>query len=204
MANEEIQHVSWDFYGDRLDQVQRCQRLFNVKGNDWGFKDAFILALAYAIMMGESGGYLKAYHHNVERNDDRTIARYYFTGTSYVTDQSQSVDGFEYMKVLSTDWGFIQRNVVNSPAVFLRMDATIVKKYVDDFYLLHPELADGYKSSNIAWNMSKKGTDFTPWFAYDNGGYKKSLGNACVAVGKFLANKYLNDPDYVIVNPDRV
>lgn len=188
MAREFIENISYGFYGPRLDQVQRMQRLYG-----GGFKDASLMVVAYAVMMGESGGYLKAFHHNVERNPDETIKRY-------------NINGEDHMKVISTDLGFIQKNTLHSPAALVLMTEDESLAFVDGLFEDHPELANGYDSCAVAWQMYNtvvggKKRLFTPWFAYLNKSYVKSLPNASVALGKWAANKYLNEPDYVIKNP---
>lgn len=186
---EYIEWVVYGFYGERFDSVQRMQRLYNVRDNEWGFKDAMTLVVAYATMMGESGGYLKAFHHNVEREADGSIKRY-------------NIDGKDYMKVFSTDLGFIQKNTIHSPAKMLEMTKEASLAFVDQLFVENPKLCVGWDSCKIAWNMYKAaGNKFTPWYAYTNGNYKKGLPGACVALGKLAANKYLNDPNYVQARP---
>lgn len=189
MAKEYIENVSYGFYGARLDQVQRMQRLYKA-----GFKDASLLVDAYATMMGESGGYLKAFHHNVERNEDGTIKRF--------PDSAGKI----YMKVISTDLGFIQKNTPHSPTRMVEMTEEASKAFVDELFEEYPELANGWASCEVAWEMYNtvvqgEKRKFTPWYAYVNGSYKNSLPNACVALGKWAANKYLDNPQYVIKNP---
>jgi hypothetical protein len=186
---EHLEGVNYGFYGARLDTVQRMQRLYNTKDNTWGFKDAMLLTLAYAVMMGESGGYLKAYHHNVERDVAGNIVRH-------------DVDGKECMKVKSTDLGFIQKNTPHSPARLVEMTEEASLAFVDELFVANPALCNGYESCKIAWNLYKSRGNFSAWYAYINGGYKRSLPLACVAVGKFAANKYLNDPEYVTKRGD--
>jgi hypothetical protein len=190
MANEYLENISYGFYGPRLDPVQRMQRLYG-----GGFKDAALLVVAYSVMMGESGGYLKAFHHNVEREEDGTIKRFV-------------VDGKTYMKVKSTDLGFIQKNTPHSPARMVEMTEEASLAFVDELFEKNPELANGYESAEIAWQMYNtvvggKKREFTPWIAYTNKNYKKSLAHASVSLGKWAANKFINDPEYVIKNPNR-
>ncbi len=197
---EHIEWVNYGFYGQRFDSVQRIQRLYNTQGDDWGFKDAAVLAVAYATMMGESGGYLKAFHHNVFRDDQGDkILRYNEDGS--VWDGS----GPQFMKVKSTDLGFIQKNTPHTPFRLIEMNEEASVGFVDELFITYPKLCIGWDSCKIAWNMyNNAGKKFTPWYAYTNGNYKRGLPGACVAVGRWLANKYLNDPDYVIANPDKL
>jgi hypothetical protein len=178
MATEYLPGISYGFYGQRLDTVQRVQRLYFA-----GFKDADLLALAYAVMMGESGGYLKAFHHNVERNEDGTIKR-------------EEVDGLTFMRVKSTDLGFIQRNVVHANKPLVELTEGASKAFVDDLFLANPKLANGWESCKIAWQLYQQ-RGFDPWYAYSNGGWKRSIGHASLAVGKWLAHRYLDDPGLI-------
>jgi len=186
---EHIIWVNYGFYGERLDTVQRTQRLYNTKDRTWGFKDVFTLAIAYAVMMGESGGYLKAFHHNVERDAEGNIVRHI-------------IDNKEHMKVKSTDLGFIQKNTPHSPNVMIEMTKEASLEFVDELFISNPALCIGWDSCKIAYNMYLN-RGFSPWYAYTNGSYKKSLDQASVAVGKLAANKFLGDSDYVIKNPDK-
>lgn len=165
---EEIQHVTYDFDGARLQPWQAVHKA--------GFTDAKLLATGYAVMMGESGRYLKAWHHNVLRNEDDTILR----------------DEQGRMTVRSTDLGFIQKNIAHSPAKVLEMTPEASGALIESLFAANPKLALGDESAKIAWAMfnSKDNTGqkrlWTPWYAWVNGNYKKGLPSACEAVGNFL------------------
>ena len=165
---EEIQGVTWDFDGEQLDPWLAAQRLYKA-----GFKDADDLAVMWAVMESESGGYLKAWHHNVTRNEDKTI----------------KIFNDNLMEVKSTDLGFIQKNMVHSPTVLLPIEGDQSKLFVADLFEAFPDLARGDLSAKIAFNMWKT-RGFQPWYAHTNGSYKKSMGRACVAVANFLALKH--------------
>jgi DNA-binding transcriptional regulator of glucitol operon len=172
--NEEIQHVTFDFAGERLDAWQAVQRLYLA-----GFTDAKVLAIGYAVMMGESGRYLKAWHHNVVRNEDGTIKR--------------DADG--RFRVKSTDLGFIQKNVVHNPQPSL-LDSES-PAFVDVLFEEHPELARGDESARIAWVLYLA-RGWQPWYAYTKGSYKRSLPGGCVAVGQFLGKVLVGSPGIVV------
>lgn len=160
---EEIRGLTWDLNGEQLDPWQAAQRLYLA-----GFKDAQLLCKFWAVLEAESGGYLRAWHHNVERLPDGTILR----------------DSQGRMTVKSTDLGFIQKNIVHDEPVKI-LDEAESQAFVDSLFDQHPELANGAQSAEIAYNMFKQ-RGFQPWYAYSNGSYKKSLERACLAVGNYL------------------
>jgi len=163
---EEIKGVTYNFYGEQLEPWQAAQRLYNA-----GFKETKLLAIMWAVMEGESGGYLKAWHHNVLRDEAGNIAR----------------DTEGKFTVNSTDLGFIQKNVVHNPPKKLLDSESQV--FVDRLFDDNPRLANGQESANIAWAMYKE-RGFSPWYAYTNGSFERSLPRACVAVGNFLGNAF--------------
>lgn len=166
MANEEIRGITWDLDGEQLKPWLAAQRLYKA-----GFKDANLLATMWAVIEAESGGYLKAWHHNVERNLDGTIL---------------VIDGL--MTVKSTDLGFIQKNIVHDPRQILPVEGNQSKLFVEDLFVAYPELARADSSAEIAFELyTRRG--FQPWYAHGNGSYKKSMGRACAAVANFLALK---------------
>lgn len=162
---EEIRGITWDLDGEELSPWLAAQRLYKA-----GFKDAKLLCTMWAVIESESGGYLKAWHHNVERNPDGTI----------LINQ----DGL--MEIKSTDLGFIQKNIVHNPHKFLPVEGEQSKLFVADLFESFPDLARGDKSATIAYQMYLL-RGFQPWYAYSNGSYKKSLGRATVAVANYLA-----------------
>lgn len=162
---EEIRGITWDLAGEELKPWLACQRLYKA-----GFKDAKTLAIMWATIESESGGYLKAWHHNVVRNEDGSIQK--------------TADGL--MVVKSTDLGFIQKNIVHNPQVLLPVAGDQSKLFVEDLFAANPDLARADQAAVIAFNMWKQ-RGFQPWYAYTNGHYKKNLGRATVAVANYLA-----------------
>lgn len=174
---EEIRGVTWGLDGDQFKDWQAAGRLYSA-----GFKDAQILGKMLAIIAGESGWFLKAWHHNVARDDAGAILR----------------DSEGKFTVLSTDLGFIQKNIPHNPHVKLADSES--QGFVDNLFLHYPELARGDSSSLIAWNMYQN-RGFQPWYAYSNGGYLKHLDKACLAVGNYLGLMFLNKRTLLILNP---
>ncbi len=168
MANIEIKGITWDLDGEQLEPWLAAQRLYKA-----GFKDADTLAVMWAVIEAESGGFLKAWHHNVTRNEDGTIKIF---------------DGY-LMEVKSTDLGFIQKNIVHDPTQLLPVEGDQSKLFVADLFEAFPELARGDESAKIAFNMWKT-RGFQPWYAYSNKSYEKILGRGCVAVANYLALKH--------------
>jgi hypothetical protein len=164
---EEIRGVTWDFDGEQLDPWLAAQRLYKA-----GFKDAQELCVMWAVLESESGGYLKAWHHNVTRNEDGTIKLF----DDYL------------MEVKSTDLGFIQKNVVHNPRPLLPVEGDQSQLFVDDLFVAFPALARGDESAVIARQLFVQ-RGFQPWYAHTNGSYKKSMPRACAAVANFLALK---------------
>lgn len=161
---EEIKSVTFDFWGEQLEPYLAAQRLYKA-----GFTDAKLLAVIWAVMEGESGGYLKAWHNNVERTPEGDILL------------SEGM-----MTVKSTDLGFIQRNVVHTPTVRLEPTREAVGLFIEDLFNANPKLANGQESANIAYTLFKQ-RGFKPWYAYTNGSYRKNVSRGCLAVGNFLA-----------------
>lgn len=168
---EEILGITWGLDGEELKPWQAAQRLYKA-----GFKDAKILATMWAIMESESGGFLKAWHHNVVRNEDGTILR--------------SEDNL--MEIKSTDLGFIQKNIVHSPHEIIPIDANQSQLFVDLLFNAFPELARGDESAIIAWNLYKF-RGFQPWYAWSNGSYQKSLERGILATGNYLGMSLVNN-----------
>lgn len=168
---ETIRGITYNFGGPELTPVQAAQRLYLA-----GFKDAKDLCIAWAVMESESGGYLRAWNHNVVRDDNGDIHR--------------TADGNFLIK--STDLGFIQRNVVHSSLVEMPFDSEKSQAFVDKLFEEHPMLARGDESAEIAHNLFVR-RGFSPWYAYLNKSYKRNLERACLAVGNYLAMVYVGD-----------
>lgn len=173
MAEREyLEGITHGFMGARLKGWQLAQR-----GYLAGFTDAKELAVFIAVMRAESGGYLMAFHHNVERDEGGKIVRY-------------PDDELEYMKVRSTDMGLIQRNVVHPEPVMVGIDVTEVSNFVADLFARHPKLANGQESAKIARELYEA-RGWQPWFAHSNDSYLRGLPAAPVAIANFL-DKVLN------------
>lgn len=168
---EELYGITWGLWGEELEPWQAAQRLYRA-----GFTDAKELATFWAVLEAESGGYLKAWHHNVVRNLDGTIAR----------------DAEGRMTVRSTDLGFIQKNTVHDPPVKLKLEADASGGFVEGLFEALPELARGDESAAIARSMFES-RGFQPWYAYSNGSYKRSLERGCLAVANYLGKVLLRD-----------
>jgi len=166
---QEILHVTYGLDGEQLDGWQAAQRLYLA-----GFKDAQTLGRMLAIIAGESGWYLKAWHHNVLHDADGNIIR--------------DADG--RFTVTSTDLGFIQKNIPHSPVV--KIVDSESQAFVDSLFDDFPDLAFGDKSSAIAYSMYKA-RGFQPWYAYSNDSYKRHLDRACLAVGNYLGMVFLRN-----------
>jgi len=175
MAIEEIRNITWGLNGAQLSPWQAAQRLYKA-----GFKDVKLLAIAWAVMEAESGGYLKAFHHNVKRDENGLILR--------------DADG--KMIVLSTDLGFIQKNIVHPPNTKILVQETASQEFVEQLFKTNSDLADGQKSANIAWAFYKL-RGWQPWYAYSNESYKRSLPRGCEAVANFLGKVLLNNSKLV-------
>lgn len=173
---EEIHGVTWGLDGAQLEPWQAAQRLYKA-----GFADTQLLCKMLAVIRGESGWYLKAWHHNVLRDADGNIQR--------------TADG--KITIKSTDLGFIQRNVVHTPPKVLA-DADS-QAFVDQLFLTYPELARGDESAKIAWNLYKA-RGFQPWYAYTNGGWKNHLEQSCLAVGNYVAMVFLRKSKLLRIN----
>ena len=160
----EIRGVTYGLDGEQLAPLQAAQRLFKA-----GFKDAKVLAIMWAILEGESGRYLKAWHHNVERNEDGSI--------------KERTPGM--MIVRSTDLGFIQRNVVIQGGVEIAMTESASGVLVESLFAANPDLARGDKSAEIAFALYQD-RGYQPWYAYSNRSYRRHLEAACSAVREYL------------------
>lgn len=179
MAVEEIRGITWDLIGPELKPWQAAQRLYKA-----GFKDAKLLATMWAVLEAESGGYIRAWHHNVTRNEDGSIFR--------------SEDGL--MEIKSTDLGFIQKNIVHNPKVIMSMEGGESQAFVDDLFDAFPALARADESAKIAYELFKQ-RGFQPWYAYSNGSYKKSLERGILAVGNYLGMALVGDSDLLMRRP---
>lgn len=173
--SEEIYRVTYGLDGARLLPFQAAQRLYLA-----GFREAHLLAEIAATMRAESGWYLKAWHHNVRRDADGGIAR----------------DSVGRMTVVSTDLGFIQRNVVHSdPKVISDEEGADLAA---DLFAANPDLANGQRSAEIAWDLYEQ-RGFSPWYAHTNGSYVRHLPDAILAVASLLSVQFGLGRDLVVL-----
>ena len=143
---EEIRDVTFGLWGAELAEWQAIQRLVNA-----GFLHPKVLTIMFAIIEGESGSYLKAWHANVKRDAEGKIFR-------------KVEDGASYMQIQSVDLGFIQRNV-NVTDEWVEIHPEAMRDYIENLFSLYPNLALASESSEIAFDLySERG--FQPWYAY--------------------------------------
>lgn len=174
-AVEEIYGITYKFDGERLDPVQSVQRLYLA-----GFKELKLLGIGYAVMMGESGRYLKAWHANVRRLPDGTISRREDAGTSY-------------MRVSSVDLGYCQFNVPTfDEEVEMHPEATA--EFVAGLFDNHPEYADGFLSCEEAWSFYQR-RGWSPWYAYVNKSYKRGLPSSGPALCNYFGMSVVGQKD---------
>lgn len=182
----EIRGVTWDLGGTRLYPFQAAQYLYKAQGakagvSSYPFRDAKRLMEACAIMGGESGWYVKAWHANVVRDDEGRIVR----------------DALGKMTVKSVDLGWIQRNAdVTDAALADNEVAPFVENLFDSNtygYLDRPALA-ATEAANLYLARG-----WQPWYAYSNGGWRTHLPTAGLAVGNFLAVEYMNKQSFYTI-----
>jgi hypothetical protein len=175
---QEIFDLTWSWgTGPQLAPWQAAQRLYLA-----GWTDAKELAVAWAVMEAESGGYVKAWHHNVRRDEDGMVA----------------LDDQGHMTVLSTDLGFVQRNVVHNGQVGVKVEfmEDASQEFVAWLFERNPSLALGSESAAVGYAMWET-REWAPWVAYRNGSYRRSLPRGCEAVANYLGKVLLNDATLV-------
>lgn len=181
---EEIRGVTWDFgSGQRLYPFQAAQYLHQADPPNGPppFRDAKRLMEACAVMGGESGWYLTAWHLNVKR------------------DSAGNILWDEQRRLLATscDLGWIQRNAEFADTALLPEDVPAFVQALFDSpefgYLDRPALA----AQEAARLFTERG--WQPWVAWLNKSYKRHLPMAGQAVANFLAVEYgLGQSFYVI------
>lgn len=185
---EEIRGVTYDFTGERLFPFQAAQYLYQAASLKAGqqfypFREAKTLMTACAVMGGESLWYLKAWHANVARNPDGTINR--------------PQPGM--LTIKSIDLGWIQRNADIEDVDILDEDVEPLVQELfssgDYAYLDRPARA----AEEAARLFIARG--WQPWYAYSNGGWKRHLPNAGVAVANFLAVEFGLGQSYYQIRP---
>lgn len=176
---DEIRNVTWGLWGEELREWQAIQRLYLA-----GFRDAQLLARMFAIIEGESGSYLKAWHANVMRENATRSIMY---------------DSQGRMTIKSVDLGFIQRNVVLPAPVAVEPKPEVVKPIIEELFERYPRLARADTSAEDAWILFQD-RGFSPWYAYKPGTpeFKARVKRGCQAVGNYLNRVMVDDGDKLI------
>lgn len=162
---EEIRDITWGLWGQELSHKQTIQRIINA---GFPIKGGHALTM-FAIVEGESGEYQKAWHSNVERNndEDRTIKRY--VQQPDLTYKPLPI-GMEaelmFMKVKSIDLGFMQIN--KQVWEFVEMGAEAVEAFVNVQFAKHPGLDSPVTSCALAYQLWQA-RGFDPWYAWQPG-----------------------------------
>lgn len=144
---EEIRDVTYGLWGYKLPNWQSATYLVRA-----GFHDPRVLLNMFAIIMGESGSYLNAWHANVRRTPEDNIL----------------YDIYGNMTVKSIDLGYIQKNVEISPDFVVQPTAAAMKPLVEAKFAEFPGLADAQESAYIAYDLYLA-RGFAPWYAYKPG-----------------------------------
>jgi hypothetical protein len=185
---EEIRNVTYGLWGSELPEHSAIQRLAKAGFPIWVPSHREIvqphspLQIMFAIIEGESGGYLKAWHANVLRDPP-------FTGDIVrTTDQK--------MTIRSIDLGFIQRNV-DMTDFKVEMTEEAMKAVVDDlFEVKYPQLARADLSAAIAFDLWQD-RGFKPWYAYQPGTprFRVKMFRAAMALGNWLSRSFVGKYD---------
>jgi len=185
---EHIRNINYGLWGEELTPEQVIQRIvaggFPIYDDDatWGHKD--VALVMWSIVEGESGGFQRAWHANVAREEDGSIMRF---------DMVDPVDGATkiYMRVLSVDLGFMQLNTaVPGGPKLVEMTETGVKTFIDAMFNTFPAKADPWQSVEIAYNQYYLQRGFKPWYAYKPGTLEFWNKKRRAALG--FANWYLH------------
>lgn len=195
---EEIRGVTWDLQvaGDGED-MPNWMIFRRLAATPFWHEGPNTVLNMFAITQGESGGWLKAYHLNVERepadaNGHRLIKRY----------PPATTGGPDRMMVKSVDMGLMQINMVQNPPFLLDMTQAAVTTWMISMYEQYPGLARADESLEIAWqkyknNKAAGGSGYGPWYAYQPGTdrwrMKKRYGSQAMA--EFLIRDYVGKVD---------
>jgi hypothetical protein len=183
---EEIRGVTWDLAGERLYPFQAAQYLYNASTTKNGviihpFREAKVLTVACATMGGESDWRLRSWHANVLREEDGSIKR----------------DSQGRITIKSIDLGWIQRNADIADLPYRDTEiAPLVQSLFDSEqfgYLDRPALA----ANEAARLYVDRG--WQPWVAYSNGGWRRHLPNAGLAVANFIAVEFMNKQSFYAI-----
>lgn len=173
---EHIQNINYGFGGVELAEWQIIDRLIKS-----GFSDLRVLGTMFAIVEGESGGYTRAFHCNVDRTLDAN-------GNKDLIVRKQ-IDGIDYMFVKSVDLGFMQLNTdLPGTGQWIAMTEDAVAKFIDIMFVAEPWKGNAQLSSEHAYEMYLE-RGFQPWYAYkpDDIHFQERKRLA----GKAIANYYL-------------
>ncbi len=187
---EEIRGITWDLWGEELSHVQAIQRIVKA-----GFPIQNGVALKmFAIVEGESGEYLEAWHANVERwgDEDKTIKRFIKVGLNMTPIPiGEDTNDQIYFHVKSIDLGFMQFNVpVNE---FWAVVPEDIEDQVEAQFEKYPRLSRADFSAEDAFELySRRG--FQPWFAYKPGTpeFQKKMRYGVLAFGQWLYNSFVD------------
>lgn len=165
---EEIRNVTYGLWGEELPIWMAIQRLVKA-----GFHDPRVLLNMFAIIEGESGSYLRAWHANIKRTPSPELKIIY--------------DPEGKMTVKSIDLGFIQRNVVLNPQVVIEPTEVAMKEFVNRMFEENPKLARADTSAEIAYDLYLD-RGFAPWFAYKPGeeSFRLKKRRGAKAIGNYL------------------
>jgi hypothetical protein len=183
---EEIRNVTFGLWGSELPPHAAIQRLAKAGFPIWVPSHLELdhphspLQEMFAIIEGESGGYLKAWHANLARDADGAIA-YDATGR---------------MTIKSIDLGFIQRNIVLSPQIKMEPVYGPMEAFVTSQFAAYPHLARADLAAASAFDLWQD-RGFKPWYAYRPGtdAYRVKKFIAAQALGNWLARSFVGKYD---------
>lgn len=168
---EHINKINYGFGGVELSEWQAIQRLVRA-----GFSDIRVLGTMFAIVEGESGSYTRAFHCNVNRDDNGMIVR-------------NKIDDVDHMHVNSVDLGFMQFNTdLPDSGEWIEMHEEAVAEFINTLFDEEPWKADAQLSSERAYELYLR-RGFQPWYAYrpEDPRFLEKKRRA----GKSIANYYL-------------
>lgn len=174
----EIRDVTWGLWGAELPEHAAIQRLVKAGFPIWlpSHRDVEVphspLLEMFAIIEGESGSYVRAWHANVLRNPP-------ITGEIVLNELGQ-------MTVRSIDLGFIQRNV-NVTDIALAPNTGTMEEWVNAQFAAYPELARADLSAMVGYSLWQD-RGFQPWYAYRPGteAYQAKKMRGAKAIANYL------------------
>lgn len=188
VAIPEIRDVTFGLWGSELPEHAAIQRLVRAGFPVWVPSHLDVesphspLLEMFAIIEGESGSYVKAWHANVLRDPP-------FTGQIVLDEMGM-------MTIKSIDLGFIQLNVNVVPDATVTPNEPTMAAYVQSQFDHHPELARADLSAMIAHDLWLE-RGFKPWFAYKPGtdNYRQKKARGAKAIGNWLARSFVGRID---------